>query len=212
MSYEDALSRYIDTHTDAESHALQTVNRDTHLHVMLPRMLSGHAQGRMLAMISKMIKPKCILEIGTFTGYSAMCLAEGLHEEGQLISIEVNEELEERILKNWSTIPQCAQMKLMIGQAVDVIQKQELNLVDLVFIDADKKNNQTYYDLIVPHLKSGAVILVDNVLWNGKVIDENMNDKDTTTIKAFNHYIAADARVEKIIIPLRDGVFLIRKK
>lgn len=208
----DHLQHYLDCHTEEESSLLKSITRDTHLNVMLPRMLSGHYQGRALSMISKLKSPKTILEIGTYTGYSALCLAEGLQHDGVLISIDINEELESKILSHWAGSDYANKMQLKIGNALDIIPVLTVKEFDLVFIDADKKNYQAYYDLIIDRVPSGGLILADNVLWSGKVLDEKQTDKDTLNMKAFNDYIAEDNRVEKIILPIRDGVFVIRKK
>ena len=207
----EVLQDYLDLHVDAEQTLLQDITRDTHLHVMLPRMISGHFQGRVLSMISKLAKPKTILEIGTFTGYSALCLAEGLAEEGQLISIDINEELEVKILSHWSKSQFSKQMELKIGNALDIIPALDIASFDLVFIDADKKNYQAYYDLVVDRMSTGGLILVDNVLWSGKVFTSEANDKDTLVMKAFNDFVTKDTRVEKFILPIRDGIFVVRK-
>ena len=207
----EVLQDYLDRHVDAEQTLLQDITRDTHLHVMLPRMISGHFQGRVLSMISKLAKPKTILEIGTFTGYSALCLAEGLAEEGQLISIDINEELEVKILSHWSKSQFSKQMELKIGNALDIIPALDIASFDLVFIDADKKNYQAYYDLVVDRMSTGGLILVDNVLWSGKVLTSEANDKDTLGMKAFNDFVTKDTRVEKFILPIRDGIFVVRK-
>ncbi|MBC7488275.1 MAG: O-methyltransferase [Cytophagaceae bacterium] len=206
------LQRYLDFHTDEESSLLSTIDRDTHLNVMLPRMLSGHFQGRCLSMLSKLIAPKTILEIGTYTGYSALCLAEGLVKGGKLISLDVNEELEPRVMKHWKQSDFYAQMELKIGDATQIIPNLKVDFFDLVFIDADKKNYALYYDLVIDRIPSGGVILADNVLWSGKVYDQSLQDKDTANMRLFNEKVAQDQRVEKIILPIRDGVFMIRKK
>jgi caffeoyl-CoA O-methyltransferase len=208
----ESLQNYLDRFIDEEDVLLQEITRDTHLHVMLPRMISGHFQGRVLSMISKMIKPKAILEIGTFTGYSALCLAEGLAEDGSLVSIDINEELECKILSHWSKSRFAHQMELKIGNALEIIPSLPHLFFDLVFIDADKKNYQAYYDLVVGRLVSGGLILADNVLWSGKVLDETIRDKDTIAMKSFNEYVLNDERVEKFILPIRDGIFVVRKK
>jgi caffeoyl-CoA O-methyltransferase len=208
----ESLQNYLDRFIDDEDVLLQEITRDTHLHVMLPRMISGHFQGRVLSMISKMIKPKAILEIGTFTGYSALCLAEGLAEDGSLVSIDINEELERKILSHWSKSRFAHQMELKIGNALEIIPSLPHLFFDLVFIDADKKNYQAYYDLVVDRLVSGGLILADNVLWSGKVLDETIRDKDTIAMKSFNEYVLNDERVEKFILPIRDGIFVVRKK
>ena len=206
------LQHYLDFHTDEESELLASIDRDTHLHVMLPRMLSGHFQGRCLSMLSKLIAPKTILEIGTYTGYSALCLAEGLSKDGKLISIDVNEELEPRVMKHWKQSERHTQMELQIGDATALIPALDMKSFDLVFIDADKKNYGLYYDLVIDRVPSGGVILADNVLWSGKVYEKEAQDKDTVSMRLFNEKITQDQRVEKIILPIRDGVFMIRKK
>ncbi len=206
------LQRYLDFHTDEESDLLAAIDRDTHLNVMLPRMLSGHFQGRCLSMLSKIIAPQTILEIGTYTGYSALCLAEGLTREGKLVSIDVNEELEPRVMKHWKQSNLHTQMELKIGDATTLIPALEMKSFDLVFIDADKKNYALYYDLVIDRVPSGGVILADNVLWSGKVYETDSQDKDTVSMRLFNEKITKDERVEKIILPIRDGVFMIRKK
>ncbi len=209
---EDSLQNYLELHADEENDLLKLIDRDTHLNVLLPRMLSGHYQGRVLSMLSKLKAPKTILEIGTFTGYSALCLAEGLPREGQLISIDINEELEGKIVEHWSKSKHADQMQLIIGNALTIIPSLKVDSFDLVFIDADKKNYKLYYDLVIDRVASGGLILADNVLWSGKVLDESKMDKDTLAIKSFNDYVANDNRVEKVILPIRDGVFMIRKK
>jgi len=206
------LQKYLDFHTDDESELLAAIDRDTHLNVMLPRMLSGHFQGRCLSMLSKLMAPQTILEIGTYTGYSALCLAEGLPSTGKLISIDVNEELESKILSHWKQHEKYSQMELKIGHAVELIPMLPSPSFDLVFIDADKKNYSVYYDLVIDRVPSGGVILADNVLWSGKVYSESEKDKDTMAMRAFNDKVTQDKRVEKIILPIRDGVFMIRKK
>lgn len=208
----EELQRYLDFHTDEESSLLGTIDRDTHLNVMLPRMLSGHFQGRCLSMLSKLIAPKTILEIGTYTGYSALCLAEGLTKDGKLISLDINEELEPRVMKHWKQSDFYAQMELKIGDATTIIPDLKFDSFDLVFIDADKKNYALYYDLVIDRVPSGGLILADNVLWSGKVYDHIVEDKDTVAMRLFNDKITQDQRVEKIILPIRDGVFVIRKK
>src|SRR5688572_30281638 len=203
----DDLQRYAEQHTSPESDLLKKINRDTHAHVLMPRMLSGHLQGRVLSMISHMIKPQRILEIGTYTGYSAMCLAEGLSEGGKLITIDINEELEERVRQYFSSSPQAIEYK--IGNALQIIPTLTDNF-DLVFIDADKSNYSKYFDLIIDKVHPGGFILADNVLWSGKVLNQNP-DTDTRSILAFNKKIHDDSRVENVLLPIRDGIMMIRK-
>jgi len=194
---------------EPENGLLQRIDRETHLKVLMPRMLSGHYQGRVLSMLSKLVNPTRILEIGTFTGYATLCLAEGLTEEGIIYTLDINLELEDRVRGYFADSPYHTQIKYILGDATQTLA--ELNeFFDLVFIDADKKNNGTYYDLIFDRVKPGGLIIVDNVLWSGKVLTD-AQDKDTRNINAFNEMVAADPRVEKLILPVRDGLFIIRK-
>lgn len=195
---------------EPESELLQKIDRETNLKVLMPRMLSGHYQGRVLSMLSKMIRPDKILEIGTFTGYATICLAEGLTETGIIYTLDINEELEEMVSRNFAQSPDTAKIRYILGDATKTVQELQ-ETFDLVFIDADKKNNGNYYDLIFERVRPGGLIIVDNVLWSGKVLDANP-DKDTKNITTFNDKIAADNRVEKMILPVRDGLFIIRKK
>lgn len=206
------LEDYILACTDAEPDYLARINRETHVKMINPRMLSGHLQGRMLAMLSKMIRPKCILEVGTYTGYSALCLAEGLSAKGKLHTIECDDELEDFIRENIASSPYQDQIILHIGDAKILIDKIE-EFFDLVFLDADKREYQLYYDAVLPKLRSGGFLLVDNTLWDGKVLRErDRKDDQTEAIRQFNDYVFADQRVEKLLLPLRDGLTIIRKK
>lgn len=178
---------------------------------MAPRMLSGHLQGRLLAMLSGMMRPRRILEIGTYTGYSALCLAEGLTHDGRLITIDQNEELEDFARSYWQQSPLGHKIDLLIGPAADLIPTLD-ETFDLVFIDADKRNNALYYDLIFDKLRPGGVVLADNVLWSGKVVaSPQPSDDDTQTVLAFNQKVQNDVRVENVLLPVRDGIMLIRK-
>jgi caffeoyl-CoA O-methyltransferase len=206
-----ALQAYLDDHCDPEPEALQQLNRETHLKVLRPHMLSGHYQGRLLSFLSKMVAPKCILEIGTFTGYSAICLAEGLVEGGILHTIEVNREMEDIINSHFKLTNVENKIKLHFGQAEAVIADLQADVFDLVFIDADKKNNFTYFQLVFDKVRSGGLIIIDNVLWKGKVYGPE-KDADTENIRKLNDHIAVDSRVEKLILPVRDGLLVIRKK
>lgn len=206
----DLLS-YLDAHTDAEPEALKKINRNTHLKVLKPNMLSGHYQGRLLSMLSKMMQPKLIVEVGTYTGYSAICLAEGLAEGGMLHTIEVNAEMEEMINSHLKLTNVEKKIQPHFGPAELVIADSEWQNIDIVFIDADKKNNFTYFELLIDKVRSGGLLIIDNVLWKGKVYGDH-NDADTQTIRKLNEQIAVDTRVEKIILPVRDGLLLIRKK
>jgi predicted O-methyltransferase YrrM len=206
------LSQYSEDHTSPESELLQRVNRETHLEVLMPRMLSGYLQGRILAMISKMINPKYIVEIGTYTGYSALCLAEGLHRDGRLITIEFSQELENRILGYFKESIYGQLLDLRIGDAAEILPTLSPG-IDLVFIDADKVNYLKYYNIVMDKLGTGGYILVDNVLWSGKVIgDVNPDDAATLALKKFNTFVQQDDRVENVLMPVRDGLMLIRKK
>ncbi|TXH27237.1 MAG: O-methyltransferase [Cyclobacteriaceae bacterium] len=204
-----AIQKYSEDHTSAENDLLKKINRDTHANIMMPRMLSGHMQGRILSMISCMIKPSVILEIGTYTGYSALCMAEGLNPGGKLITLDINEELENRVRNYFRDSPFYSRIDYRIGNALDIIPSLDMNF-DLVFIDADKENYARYYDLIINRVPLGGYILADNVLWSGKVLDEK-SDKDTRAIKAFNDKIQDDARVENVLLPVRDGILVMRK-
>jgi caffeoyl-CoA O-methyltransferase len=206
---DPVLQKYSDDHSSAESQLLKKISRDTHSMVMKPRMLSGHMQGRFLSMISKMIGPKNVLEVGTYTGYSALCLAEGLQPEGILVTIDINEELESRVRSYFKQSPYGAQIDYRIGNALEIIPQLK-GAFDLVFIDADKENYPNYYDLVIDKIRTGGIILADNVLWSGKVIKTNP-DKDTRNMQAFNDKVNNDPRVENVLLPLRDGISVIRK-
>ncbi len=205
------LADYANAHSTVASSLLQRIERETHLDVLQPRMLSGPFQGRLLSLISKLVQPKRILEIGTYTGYSALCLAEGLTKEGKLITLDVNEELYKRVQGYFNASDYSEQIDYRIGDALDLIPA--LNETwDLVFIDADKKNYLNYYDLVVDRVRSGGLILADNVLWSGKVIDEKAQDKETVLLRQYNERINHDERVENILLPIRDGIMVARKK
>ncbi|AMM50286.1 methyltransferase [Rufibacter sp. DG15C] len=207
------LQAYAEAHTSPESDLLRRLNRETHLNVMKPRMLSGHLQGRVLAMVSQMMRPRRILEIGTYTGYSALCLAEGLAEDGVLHTIDVNDELEDMVRSyiNQAGLEQKIQMH--IGQAANVIPTLE-ETWDLVFIDADKKSNALYYEMVLDKVRPGGFILADNVLWSGKVVEKFRPklDKDTEMVLDFNQLVHQDPRVENLLLPIRDGILVARKK
>jgi caffeoyl-CoA O-methyltransferase len=195
---------------EPETELLQRIDRETHLKVLMPRMLSGHYQGRVLSMLSKLISPKRILEIGTFTGYATLCLAEGLATDGILFTLDINVELEDRVRGYFADSAYNDQIKYILGDATQTVNTLDEQF-DLVFIDADKKNNGTYYNLIFDKVRAGGLIIIDNVLWSGKVLT-NQQDKDTKNISTFNDKVAADQRVEKLILPVRDGLFIVRKK
>ncbi|WP_156307500.1 O-methyltransferase [Sphingobacterium endophyticum] len=204
------LNNYLEDTTDEENPLLKKVNRETYLKETMPHMLSGHYQGRVLAMLSKMVHPKLALEIGTFTGYATLCLAEGLEDTGVLHTIDINEEQQERVQSYFDESPYANQIKYHIGDASDVIPTIE-GTFDLVFIDADKKRNLYYFNTLIDRVRPGGLILVDNVLWKGKVFDENP-DKQTQQVIELNQTLAGDKRVEKLILPIRDGLFVLRKK
>ncbi len=227
------LEEYISVHSTPENEVLESIVRDTHIHILNPHMLSGHVQGRVLSMISHMIRPNRILELGTFTGYSALCLAEGLSEDGELVTIEHNDELETTIRRNLAKSPLSSKIHLIIGDAQKILQRISLSgeaglsakgslsaqrsvsdsgLFDLVFIDADKREYCAYLDLVYPLIPVGGFILADNTLWDGHIIDPAYDkDKQTLGLRAFNDRLAADERFEKVILPLRDGLTIIRK-
>ncbi|WP_316807356.1 O-methyltransferase [Pedobacter agri] len=205
----DDLQQLLINYCEPESELLQHIDRETNLKVLMPRMLSGHYQGRVLSMLSKMVSPKRILEIGTFTGYATLCLAEGLSADGIIYTLDINAELEDMVRANFEKSPLNTKIKYILGDANETLNQLD-EVFDIVFIDADKKNNGTYYDLVFERVRPGGIIIVDNVLWSGKVLQEKQ-DKDTKNITSFNDKIAADERVEKLILPVRDGLFVIRK-
>ena len=205
------LEEYISLHSTPENEVLASITRDTYVHILNPHMLSGHVQGRVLSMISHMIRPQRILELGTFTGYSALCLAEGLAEGGRLVTIEHNDELEETIRRNLSRSPLCERIDLRIGDCKLEIGNLE-GPFDLVFMDADKREYCDYLELVYPLVPVGGFILADNTLWDGHIIDPAYDkDKQTLGLRAFNEKLRKDDRFEQVILPLRDGLTLIRK-
>jgi len=206
----EAIDQYAVTHTKPESKALLELSRETHAKIYMPQMLSGHLQGRFLSMVSKLVQPKNILEIGTFTGYSAICLCEGLKPGGHLYTIDINEELLPMTTKYFKAAGISDRVKSLTGDALKIIPSIKATF-ELVFIDADKTNYSRYYDLVFDKMPSGGVILADNVLWSGKVIG-NDDDADTIGIRKFNEKVQKDKRVENVLLPIRDGVMMIRKK
>ena len=210
------LDEYISIHSTPENAVLESITRDTHVHVLNPHMLSGHVQGRVLSMMSHMIRPKRILELGTFTGYSALCLAEGLAEGGRLVTIEHNDELEETIRRNLSRSSLCDRIELRIGDCKEILSNDQRpttnDQYDLVFIDADKREYCDYLELVYPLVPVGGFILADNTLWDGHIIDAAYDkDKQTLGLRAFNEKVKEDDRFEQVILPLRDGLTIIRK-
>jgi len=207
----EQIESYCETHTSNESKLLYRLNRETNLKILNPRMLAGHLQGSFLSMISKMLKPNAILEIGTFTGYSALCLAEGLQPDGELHTIEIDEELEEIITKYFNVSEHKEKLHKHIGNALEIIPN--LNKTwDLVFLDGEKTEYLQYYEMVLPWVRKGGFILVDNVLWNGKVVESIAeNDTETKAIVEFNRFIQNDFRVKNLLLPFRDGLLLIEK-
>lgn len=209
--YKDILS-YSENHTSPSDDLLDRIERETHTQVLRPRMISGHYQGRMLAMFSQMIKPQIILEIGTYTGYSALCMAEGLSSDGRLITIDVNEELESRVRNYFEESRFSNQIDFRIGHALEIVSTIETKF-DMVFIDADKKNYPRYFELVLPKMRAGGFIIADNVLWSGKVVGAiDQKDLDTQALVQFNKMVQQDERVENVLMPIRDGLNLIRVK
>lgn len=209
-----SLYDYIEQHSSPQSEVLEQITDDTYQHVINPHMLSGHVQGRVLSLLSQMIRPQYILELGTYTGFSALCLAEGLLPGGELHTLEHNDELQARILRNLSLSPLGDSIHLHIGDAKQILAEDKSlpEQFDLVFIDADKREYCAYLDLIYPRVRVGGWILADNTLWDGHVVDPAY-DKDAQTLglRAFNDRVAKDDRLEKVILPLRDGLTIIRK-
>ncbi|MES2762792.1 MAG: O-methyltransferase [Bacteroidota bacterium] len=206
------LSDYCENNTSPETDILSNLNRETHLKVVSPRMLSGHLQGRFLSFISKLQQPKLIIEIGTYTGYSALCLAEGLAENGKLISIDVNEETSAFAKSFIEKTEYAGKIELILADAKDHIPTIK-DAIDLVFIDADKKNYLNYYHLVIDKLAKGGLIIADNVLWSGKItLPESIMDKETLALHQFNQFVQKDGRVENILLPIRDGLMVVRKK
>lgn len=204
------LQDYAEAYTSAESELLADINRKTHLEVLYPRMLSGHLQGRILAMFSRMQKPRRILEVGTYTGYSAICLAEGLQPGGELITLEKDPELEDRVLEAVAAAGLSDQIKMIVGPASESIDQLQ-GPFDLVFIDADKANYSHYYEQILPKMAEGGILIADNVLWSGRVLDPDDNDKETKGLKDFVQHVAADDRVSQVLMPVRDGLLIVIK-
>jgi predicted O-methyltransferase YrrM len=209
---DEKIQQYAEQHTSPESHLLTELLQKTHAERADKSMLSGFYQGRLLAMFSKMLEPRRILEIGTYMGYSALCLAEGLADDGKIITIDIQPETNEVAKEFWARTPLYSKIESYLGDALDIIPVLN-ETFDLVFIDADKPNYANYYDLIFPHLRIGGVILADNVLWSGKVLDTKTNDDESTVALAeFNKKIQADERVSNILFAVRDGLMVIRKE
>ena len=204
------LEDYIEQHSEKEPQLLAALNKETYQKILLPRMLSGHFQGRVLSMLSKLIRPVNILEIGTYTGYSALCLCEGMQDNGQLHTIDIKEELVDFQRKHFDKSPWGNQIVQHLGEAVDIIPSLDLKF-DLVFIDADKENYINYFELIVPKMNKGGIILSDNVLWSGKVLEPlQKNDLSTKILLEYNQLLKNDSRVETVLLPIRDGLTVSR--
>lgn len=209
---QDNIEQYILSHIDEEGELLRNLNRDAHVNLLRPRMLSGHLQGRLLKMFCRMIQPKYILEIGTYTAYATLCLAEGAADEAEIHTIEVNDELEDFIMKHLHKSKLKDKIHLHIGDAIQIIPTIDC-IFDLVFIDANKRHYCEYYDLIFDKVRPGGLIIADNTIWDGKVLETpHPTDKQTIGIQEFNDMLAKDPRVEKVILPVRDGLTLIWKK
>ena len=206
----EELENYAAQHTEDEPLLLQELNKRTHLNVLQPRMISGHFQGRFLSLLSKMVQPRTILEIGTYTGYATLCLAEGLHPEGVLHTIDIKEELTDLQREFFDRSGYGSQIEQHLGKATDIIPALDTTF-DLVFIDADKQNYAHYFDLVIEKMNRGGIILSDNVLWSGKVVEEvKHNDKHTQALMTYNQKIKDDPRVETVLLPIRDGITLSR--
>ncbi len=204
------LENYVANHSEAEPELLAELNKETQLKVLQPRMLSGHLQGRVLSLLSKLVRPKYIIEVGTYTGYSALCLAEGLQQNGELHTLDVNEELVPIQQKYFQQSVFGNQIKTHLGNALEIIPKLDFYF-DLAFIDADKPNYANYFDLILPKMNKGGIIVSDNVLWSGKVVEPlKKSDKSTAAILAYNKKLKEDSRVETIMLPIRDGLTVCR--
>ena len=205
------IENYSLSHTSEENDLLKDLNRQTHVQVLQPRMLSGHLQGRILSMFSCMIRPSRVLEIGTYTGYSALCIAEGISENGKIITIDSNKELEPFTRTYFSKSKFNDQIEFIVGNALSVIPQLE-EIWDLVFIDADKENYLNYYESVLKNVRKGGFIIADNVLWSGKVTQEiSPNDNETSGIVEFNKKVNEDSRVENVLVPVRDGLMVLRK-
>lgn len=207
------LEPYILAHIDPEPELLQKIDREAHVKLLHPNMNSGHLQGRLLKMFTQMIRPNRVLEIGTFIGYSTLCFAEGLEEKGEVYTVEIDDEMEDYIRENFAKSGVNHKIKLYVGDALQIVPQFDDESFDLVFIDADKRDYWDYFETSLPKLKKGGFIFADNTLWHGKVLEKVVsNDWQTKGVLKFNEKLANDDRVEKVILPIRDGITLIRKK
>lgn len=207
------IEEYILSHIDSEPELLKRMSRKANVKLLRPRMISGNIQGRLLKILTSMLQPQNVLEIGTYTGYSAICIAEGAPDTSQIVTIEIDDEMESFIRKYFEESEYGHKIELKIGDALQLIHLYEDNYFDLIFIDANKRDYCAYYDIAFEKLRRGGVILADNTLWNGKVIDERFqNDDQTRGVLEFNNHIKEDTRIEKVILPIRDGLTIIRKK
>jgi caffeoyl-CoA O-methyltransferase len=204
------IDDYAGQFTAPPSPLLERIERETWQQVLMPRMCSGHQQGRFLSLISQLLRPRRVLEVGTYTGYSALCLAEGLVPEGRLVTLDVNAELETRVLGYFADSPFATQLDFRVGDARELIPQLD-ETWDLVFLDADKENYITYYEMVVDRVRPGGLILADNVLWSGKVADPSISDHETDALRAYNAHVAADPRVEHQLLPFRDGIMVARR-
>jgi len=205
------VQKYAESFSSKEPEVLSKLNRETYVNHLFPRMLSGHLQGRFLSMLSQIINPSRVLEIGTYTGYSAICLAEGLAPGGVLHTVEINNENEDVIRKYLKQTKNTDKVILHFGDAFEIIPEMN-EIFDLVFLDANKEKYIEYFDLVIEKIRSGGIILVDNVLWDGKVLDDSAKDKESIGIRKFNNYINDDHRIEHVLLTMRDGIMIIRKK
>jgi caffeoyl-CoA O-methyltransferase len=209
---DQRIEDYAVSCTSAEPESLKKLNRETNLKTYMPRMLSGHLQGRILSMLSKLVHPDLIVEVGTFTGYSATCLAEGLSENGKLITFEISDEVAHLAKKHFEAAGISDRIEIRIGNAVEKLSEIQ-NEIDLIFIDADKENYSAYWDILFPKLRPGGIIIADNVLWSGKVLDpENNQDEETRGLIEFTKKALAEKKSEQVLFPVRDGLLVIRKK
>lgn len=207
------IEKYILSHIDSEPELLKRMTREAHVKLLRARMISGNVQGRLLKMLTAMVQPKHVLEIGTFTGYSALCLAEGAPKEAKIVTIEIDDEMESFIRKYFQESEYGDKIELKIGDALQLMDNFEDGYFDLIFMDANKREYCAYYEKAFKKLKRNGIILADNTLWSGKVVDEKLqNDEQTLGVMEFNNHIKQDNRIEKVILPIRDGLTIIRKK